>query len=169
MQLLYLLTFMRKCYLRYFPTVHTFAKAYALYIIVYTSLPRRNERTGDPLIIPCLRFQIQPVQMNTVAVQCEECTCSPERSSISSCSESSSSCSTCSSSEMHQQPPKRGTLSLSARRWVERETIHEEDGEYDEESELTDTDGVKKRPHHSAAAAAATSSLSSIDLFINKK
>ena len=167
MQLLYLLTFMRKCYLRYFPTVHTFAKAYALYIIVYTSLSRRTKRR--PLIILCLRFQIQPVQMNTVAVQCEECTCSPERSSISSCSESSSSCSTCSSSEMHQQPPKRGTLSLSARRWVERETIHEEDGEYDEESELTDTDGVKKRPLNATAAAAATSSLSSIDLFINKK
>ena len=139
------------------------------FILLYipTSLSRRSERR--PLIILCLRFQIQPVQMNTVAVQCEECTCSPERSSISSCSESSSSCSTCSSSEMHQQPPKRGTLSLSARRWVERETIHEEDGEYDEESELTDTDGVKKRPLHATAAAATTSSLSSIDLFINKK
>ena len=141
---------------------------YYLYIPSPDCRRRRSER--GLLILLCLRFQIQPVQMNTVAVQCEECTCSPERSSISSCSESSSSCSTCSSSEMQQQPPKRGTLSLSARRWVERETIHEEDGEYDEESELTDTDGVKKRPQHPATTAAATtSSLSSIDLFINKK
>ena len=104
-------------------------------------------------------FQIQPVQMNTVAVQCEECTCSPERSSISS--SESSSCSTCSSSEM--QPPKRGTISLSTRRWVERETIHEEDGEYDEESELTDTEGIKKGTQQPPAT------LSSIDLFVNKK
>ena len=75
----------------------------------------------------------------TVAVQCEECTCSPDGegdSSLSSSSSSSSSCSTCSTPD----PSKKASFLLS-KKWIDKQnTIQEEDEEYDQED--TDTDQI---------------------------
>ena len=80
----------------------------------------------------------------TVAVQCEECTCSPDAegdSSLSS-SSSSSSCSTCSTSDHHHPTKKTSASFLLSRKWIndKQNTIQEEDEEYDQED--TDTDQI---------------------------
>ena len=81
----------------------------------------------------------------TVAVQCEECTCSPDAegdSSLSSSSSSSSSCSTCSTSDHHHSSKKTSSSFLLSRKWIndKQNTIQEEDEEYDQED--TDTDQI---------------------------
>ena len=82
----------------------------------------------------------------TVAVQCEECTCSPDAegdsSLSSSSSSSSSSCSTCSTSDHHHSSKKTSSSFLLSRKWIndKQNTIQEEDEEYDQED--TDTDQI---------------------------
>ena len=78
-----------------------------------------------------------------MAVQCEECTCSPDGegdSSLSSGSSSSSS-SSCSSCSTSADPSKKAASFLLSKKWIDKQnTIQEEDEEYDQED--TDTDQI---------------------------